>query len=64
MYMYIRYVTSRINQCSQLALDGVVVDRDVDYTSNDVGSSPTCTFYLDYFPPFSFSSCLLFDSAG
>ena len=44
--MYIRYVTSRINQCSQLALDGVVVDRNVDYTSNDVGSSPTCTFYL------------------
>ena len=33
----------KINQSRQLALDGVV-DTDVDYTSNDAGSSPT--YYL------------------
>ena len=33
----------KINRCRQLALDGVVV-TDVDYKSNDVGSSPS--YYL------------------
>ena len=33
----------KINQCRQLALDGVV-DTDVDYTSNDAGSDPP--YYL------------------
>ena len=45
----IKYV--KINQCLQLAL---VVDRDVDYVSNDVGSSPTCTFYLLFSSVFFF----------
>ena len=33
----------KINQSQQLALDGVVY-VDMDYTSNDTGSSPT--YYL------------------
>ena len=33
----------KINYCQQLGLD-CVVDTDVDYTSNDAGSSPT--YYL------------------
>lgn len=36
--------------CARKALDGVV-DTDVDYTSNDAGSSPTTTYS---FLPFSF----------
>lgn len=36
--------------CARKALDGVV-DTDVDYTSNDAGSSPTTTYS---FLPFCF----------
>ena len=35
----------KINWSRQLALDGVV-DVDMDYTSNDTGSSPT--YYLPF----------------
>ena len=41
---HVKYV--KINQCRQLALDGVV-DTDVHYTLNDADSSPT------YYLPFS-----------
>ena len=42
----------KINRSWQLALDGVV-DVDMDYTSNDTGSSPT------YYLLFSFFSYLM-----
>ena len=43
---HVEYV--KINQCCQLALDGVV-DTDVDYTSNDAGSSPTYYLLFSFF---------------
>ena len=44
----VKYV--KINRSRQLALDGVV-DTDMDYTSNDAGSSPT--YYLLFSSVFS-----------
>ena len=45
----------KINRSRQLALDGVV-DTDMDYTSNDAGSSPI--YYLLVF--FCFLSSLVY----
>ena len=42
--------------CARKALDGVV-DTDVDYTSNDAGSSPTIQATYSFLP-FSFFSQL------
>ena len=55
----VKYV--KINWSWQLALDGVV-DRDMDYTPNDAGSSPTyyllfyTVFFLLLFTTFSYKT--------
>ena len=48
----------KINQCLQLAL---LVDRDVDYASKMMWVQVLHVNSTYYFPPFSFSSCLLLD---
>ena len=55
----------KINRCRQLALDGVV-DTDVDYTSNDAGSSPiyyllfSSVFFLLLFTTSSYKSPIIY----
>ena len=55
----------KINRCRQLALDGVV-DTDMDYTSNDAGSSPTyyllfsSVFFLLLFTTLSYKTPIMY----
>ena len=55
----------KINQSRQLALDGVV-DVDMDYTSNDTGSSPTyyllfsSVFFLLLFNALSYNTPIMY----
>ena len=57
---HVKYV--KINQSRQLALDGVV-DTDMDYTSNDSGSSATHYLLFSFFSYFILlhEKFLLFD---
>ena len=55
----------KINRSRQLALDGVV-DMDMDYTSNDTGSSPTyyllfsSVFFLLLFTTLSYKTPIMY----